>query len=174
MRNQLRDTVFVGVEQLIGILELQVVFDAQVQKGIEPVFAALFGNLGHALADHGLHGGIPNLMNDGAFPFAREYLGRLHLFAECRPKGFIPVEFLLLLNRLVKGRLPTGQIGKNEGFAQVDLNNQRTTGHLRNGALLEQWLNRAQGIHGRIRLIVPVQQGQPRDLTAAFGQEHVQ
>ena len=121
---------------------MQVVFDAQVQKRIQPVLAPLRGDLGHTLADERLHVGPAGFMDDGPLPLAGEHFRPLHFFAEGGAEIRIPVEGLLLFDRLVEGRLPARQVGEDERFAQVDLDDERPAGHLRDGAAPKQRLHR--------------------------------
>ena len=174
MRNQFGDAVLVRIEQFVGVLELQIVLDAQVQKRIQPVPAPLLGDLGHTLADERLRVRPARLVHDGPLPLAGEYFRPLHLLAECGAEIRIPVEGLLLFDRLVEGRLPARQVGEDERFAQVDLDDERPAGDLRDGAALKQRLHRPQRVQRGIGLVVAVEQRQPRHGPAALGEQHVQ
>ena len=174
VRNQFGDAVFVRVEQFVSVLKLQVVLDAQVQKRIQPILAPLRGDLGHALADERLHLGPAGLMDDGPLPLAGEHFRPLHFLAEGGAEIRVPVEGLLLFDRLVEGRLPARQVGEDERFAQVDLDDERPAGDLRDGAAPKQRFHRPQRVQRGIGLVVTVEQRQPRHGPAALGEQHVQ
>src|SRR5919106_5999578 len=106
LEDQLRDILFLRVEQFIGVQELQIILDRQIQEGVEAILATFFGDLRHGLPDQRFHRWVSYFVYDTPFPFAAEYLGHFHLFAERRPEALITGEFLLFLHGALEGGVP--------------------------------------------------------------------
>ena len=117
IEDQFRNPFFCGIEQLIGVLQLQIIFDRQIEKSIKAVFATFFGDLGYGFPDQRPHCRVADLVDHCPIPSTGEHLRNFHLFAERRPESRITVELLLLFHRPLERRVPTWQIGENKGIA---------------------------------------------------------
>ena len=43
--DEFRNPILVGIEQLIGVQQIQIVLDREIKEGIDRLFSSLFGNL---------------------------------------------------------------------------------------------------------------------------------
>src|SRR6516164_10190109 len=129
--NQLRNAILVGVEQCHRKLDPKVVFQSQIEEGINPVTATLAGYVSDAPADQRLEGWVLHFLDFQPLPFAIEDRWPLQRVAEIAAEFGVAIDFLLYFARLIEDRVPAIEIGKDKGIAKIDLNRQRAACHLR-------------------------------------------
>ena len=122
---------------------VEIVFDSEIEEGIERIFALDIGDFGDGLALVRLESRISHFENLDPMPFASEQM-RLHqVFAETLAECRISVDTLLLFDGLIEDVIPRLHISKSERIAQVELSHKRLAQNLWQAATADQRLQRS-------------------------------